>query len=58
MLPAAPEVADPRAAAWLDLARMELASVAAFAHLQLELLAHGAPLEGLVEEAYAPYAED
>lgn len=57
VLPAAPEVGEPVAAAWLRLARLELASVAAFARLQLELLAHGAPLD-LVDRVAAAMADE
>lgn len=48
-LPGAVEIVDPVGAAWFDLARSELASVAAFSKLQLELLAHAAPLDLLCQ---------
>lgn len=57
VLPLTEEPEDPVAAAWLRVARMELASVAAFARLQLELLAHGAPLD-LVAGVAAAMADE
>lgn len=57
LLPAAPAVDNPVAAAWLRLAQAELASVAAFARLQLELLAHGAPI-ALIERVAAAMADE
>ena len=52
-LPGALGILDPVASAWYDLARSELASVAAFSKLQLELLSHAAPLDLLHQVAVA-----